>query len=294
MKPAPFEYFTPATIDEALSLLEQYGDEAKILAGGQSLVPMMNFRLVKPSCLVDINRIANLSYIEQSNGTLRVGALTRHRSLEKSALVREKNGLALEAVRLIGHPAIRARGTAGGSVAHADPTAELCTLLAVMGGSVQAVGPQGKRLIPWQDFFLSYFTTSLEPTEICAEIVLPVLPPGAGWAFEEFTRRHGDFSIVGVAVVIEADQQGRCAEARLAVGGAGPTPIRATAAEQFLKGEALTDRVFEEAGRHAAGQMDPDSDLHATAEYRKQLIGVMATRALTRAHGRMANTSNRR
>src|SRR5579872_7366249 len=270
MKPAPFEYFAPATVDEALSLLGQYGDDAKILAGGQSLVPMMNFRLAKPACLIDINRLPNMSYIDQSNGTLRIGALTRHRSVEKSALVLEKNGLAVEAVRLIGHPAIRARGTVVGSIAHADPTAELCTLLAAMDGSVQAIGLNGKRSIPWQEFFLSYFTTSLEPTEICAEIRLPVLPDGAGFAFEEFTRRHGDFGIVGVAVVLQSDVQGKCAAARLAVAGAGPTPVRATDAEQFLKGESLTDRVFEEAGQRAAARVDPDSDLHATGEYRRQ------------------------
>ena len=291
MKPAPFEYFTPSTIEETIALLEKYGDDAKLLAGGQSLVPMMNFRLVRPQCLIDINKLPNLSSIERVNGQLRIGALTRHRSLERSVLVREANGLAFEATQLIGHPAIRSRGTIGGSISHADPTAELCTLLAVMDGSVVAAGPSGKRDIPWQDFFLSYFTTSLEPTEMCVQITLPVLPPGAGWAFEEFTRRHGDFGIVGVAVVLQSDDRGNCSEARIAIAGAGPTPVRATGAEQLLKGVSLEGRAFEEAGQQAAAEVDPDSDLHASAEYRRQLIKVMTTRALAKAHGRLTKVS---
>ena len=293
MKPAPFEYFAPETTEEALALLEQYGEDAKILAGGQSLVPMMNFRLVKPSCLIDINRLRELSYIKRRDGTLHIGALTRHRMLERSPLIREIQGLALEAVRLIGHPAIRARGTVGGSIAHADPTAELPAVLAAMDGWIEATGPQGKRSIPWQEFFVSYFTTSLEPTELCSEIVLPVLPQGSGWAFEEFARRHGDFAMAGAAAVISIDSQRRCALSRLALAGAGPTPMRASGAEELLRGEILTDRVLEEAGRLAAEQVEPDSDLHASAEYRRQLIRVMATRALKRAFAGAGNAGRK-
>jgi CO/xanthine dehydrogenase FAD-binding subunit len=283
LKPARFQYFAPDTVGEVFSLLDRFGDDAKILAGGQSLVPMMNFRLVRPGSLIDINRLPNLSYIEQIDATLRIGALTRHRALERSPLIREKHGLVLEAVRLIGHPAIRARGTAGGSFAHADPTAELPAVLAAMDGSVQAVSSRGQRTIPWQDFFVSYFTTSLEPAEMCTEISLPMPPPGAGWAFEEFTRRHGDFAIAGAAAVLAAGDQGRCTLARLALAGAGPTPIRANGVEEFLHGETLSDRVLEEAGRRVAKEVDPDSDLHASREYRRHLLGVMATRALKRA-----------
>ena len=286
MKPAPFEYFAPSTLDEALALLQRHGEDAKVLAGGQSLVPMMNFRLVRPKCLVDINRLSNLSYILESDGKLKIGALTRHRALENSELVRHKNGLLSEAVRLIGHPAIRTRGTAGGSVAHADPTAELPTVLAALDGDVLAVGPRGRRSIGWRGFFLSYFTTVLEATEICAEIIVPVLSPQAGYAFEEFTRRHGDFAMAGVAAVLEVDGQNRCTLARLAVAGAGPTPVRAGAAEQFLKGETLSERVLEEAGRRVAEEVDAESDLHASREYRRHLAGVMATRALRRARQR--------
>lgn len=291
MKPAPFEYFAPDTIEEALAHLGEYGDDAKVLAGGQSLVPMMNFRLVRPKCLVDINGLSSLSYITESDGRLRIGALTRQRSLEKSALVREKNGLLHEAVRFIGHRATRTRGTAGGSIVHADPTAELPAVLAALDGEVQVLGPGGQRTIAWRDFFITFFTTALAPTEICTEIILPLSPPKAGWAFDEFTPRHGDFAIAGVAAVLEADSEGRCSRARLAVAGAGPTPLRATAAEQFLRGELLSEHALEEAGRLVSEQVEPDSDLHATAEYRRRLAGVIAARALKKAWQRLRERS---
>ena len=287
MKPAPFEYHTPGSVEEAVGLLNQYGEDAKILAGGQSLVPMMNFRLVRPKHLLDINHIPNLSYIKENGGKLMIGGLTRHRMLEFSPLIREKYGLLLEAVLLIGHPAIRTRGTIGGSIVHADPTAELPALLVALDGEVQVTGPNGKRSIGWRDFFVTYFTTTVEPTEMCTEVVLPMPSEKAGWAFEEFAHRHGDFGIVGVAVVIEADAKNRCTQARLAIAGGAPTPMRATAAEEFLKGKELTPQVFSEAGQKVAGEVEPDSDLHATADYRRHLAAVMTERALTRAVERL-------
>jgi len=288
MKPPPFDYFAPATLEEAVALLEKHGDDAKVLAGGQSLVPLLNFRLVRPKCLVDINHIAGLDYIKESDGKLRIGALTRHRAVETSPLVRQKNGLLFEAVQLIGHPAIRTRGTVGGSIAHADPTAELCAVMVALDGEIQAAGPGGRRRsIGWKDFFVTYFTTTLEPGEICAEVILPMLSPKAGWAFEEFAHRHGDFAIVGAAAVIEADAKNRCTQARLAISGAAPMPVRATTAEKFLQGQELTAKTLEEAGRHAAEQVEPDSDLHASAEYRQHLAAVMTTRALKRAVERL-------
>ena len=287
MKPAPFDYFAPATVEEAVALLEQNGEEAKVLAGGQSLVPLLNFRLVRPKALIDINGIPGLSYLKEDNGRLRIGALTRHRAVEHSPLVQQKHGLLFEAVKLIGHPAIRTRGTVGGSIAHADPTAELPTLLTLLEGEVQAAGPQGRRTIKWQDFFVSYFATALEPGEICTEVVLPFPSPTAGWAFEEFCRRHGDFGLVGVAALIESDGKNRCTEARLAIAGVGPMPVRATAAEQFLKGQELTADAFEQAGQRVAEQIEPDSDLHASAEYRRHLAAVITARALARARERL-------
>ncbi|HXV29064.1 MAG TPA: xanthine dehydrogenase family protein subunit M [Sinorhizobium sp.] len=283
MKPAPFEYFAPASIEEALGLLQEHGEEAKVIAGGQSLVPMMNFRLVRPACLIDINRIGGLSYITEQGGELRIGAMTRQRALEESPLLREKNGLLVEAARLIGHPATRSRGTVGGSVVHADPTAELPVALSVLDGSIEVAGPGGSRTIGWRDLFLSYFTTTLEPGEICTEVRVPVLPSGAGWAFEEFTRRHGDFAIVGVAAVVELTPEGRCDGARLALAGGAPTPLRAEAAENFLQGKEMNDAVVAEAGQLAAGQVEAESDLHASGEYRRHLAAVMTRRALTKA-----------
>jgi CO/xanthine dehydrogenase FAD-binding subunit len=283
MKPAPFEYFAPASVEEALGLLQEHGEEAKVLAGGQSLVPMMNFRLVRPACLIDINRIGGLSYISEQGGELRIGAMTRQRALEESAVLRERNGLLVEAARLIGHPATRSRGTVGGSIVHADPTAELPVALAALDGSIEVAGPAGSRTIGWRDLFLSYFTTTLEPGEICTEVRFPVLPPQAGWAFVEFTRRHGDFAMVGVAAILELGADGRCSRARLALGGAAPTPLRAEAAEGFLQGKELSETVLAEAGRIAAEQVEAESDLHASAEYRRHLAAVMTRRALAKA-----------
>ncbi len=288
MKPAPFDYAAPATVDEAVTLLAARGDEAKILAGGQSLVPMMNFRLVRPTCLIDINRIDSLAGIAERDGRLHIGAMTRHRAVERSALVGEKNGLLAEGVRLIGHAAIRSRGTVGGSIVHADPTAELPAILAALDGAVKVVGPNGRRTIGWRDLFQTYFTTSLEPSEICEEVIIPILPPDAGWAFEEFARRHGDFAVVGIAVVLRAEG-GRCTEARIAVTGAGPTPVRAAEAEACLTGEAPTPALFEEAGRRVAEAVEPDADLHASEAYRRHLAKVLTVRALKRAAARLEN-----
>jgi CO/xanthine dehydrogenase FAD-binding subunit len=287
MKPAPFEYFAPETLPEALALLEEHGEDAKILAGGQSLVPMMNFRLVRPKVLVDINQVAGLSYIRESEGQLRIGAMSRHRDVERSLVVERLNGLLFEGIRYIGHSAIRARGTVGGSIVHADPTAELPLMLAVLDGEVRVIGPRGRRAIKWDEFLLSYFTTAIEPDEICEEVVMPVLPSTAVWGFEEFTHRQGDFAIVGVAAVIEADAARRCVSARLAVSGAGAMPVRARAAEEFLIGQPLTQHVFAEAAQLVSREVEPESDLHASEAFRRDLAGTMAARALQRAAKRL-------
>lgn len=288
MKPAPFEYFAPETVTEVLALLEEHGEDAKILAGGQSLVPMMNFRLVRPKALVDINNVAGLAYIREDDGLIRFGAMTRHRDLERSSLVQRLNGLLFEGVRHIGHVAIRARGTVGGSIVHADPTAELPLMLAALDGAISVVGPNGRRVINWDDLFLTYFTTSIEPGEICEEVIMPVLTPKSGWGFEEFTHRHGDFAIVAVAAVVEADEDKKCRVARLAVGGAAATPVRVRAAEQFLSGQPLTESAMAEAGRIVASEVQPESDLHASEKFRRDLAGTMTVRALQHASKRVA------
>jgi aerobic carbon-monoxide dehydrogenase medium subunit len=287
VKPAPFEYFAPETVPEVLALLGEYGDDAKILAGGQSLVPMMNFRLVRPKVLVDINHVGGLSYIRESNGHLLIGAMTRHRDVESSLVVDQRNGLLADGVRYIGHGAIRARGTVGGSIAHADPTAELPLMLAALEGDVRVVGPHGRRSIPSDQFFLSYFTTSMEPGEMCEEVAIPVLPAGTAWGFEEFSHRAGDFALVAVAAVVAADSARRCGSARLAVAGVGATPTRARRAEQFLVGQPLTPSILREAAQIVSSEVEPESDLHASAAFRRRLAGTMATRALERAAARL-------
>ena len=217
---------------------------------------------------------------------LRIGAMTRHRDVERSPLVERLNGLLFEGVRYIGHGAIRARGTVGGSIVHADPTAELPLMLAALDGEVRVAGPRGSRCIKWDDLLLSYFTTSIEPGEICDEVLMPVLPPSAGWGFEEFTHRFGDFAIVAVAAIVQVDSTRRCTEARLAVGGASATPIRIRAAEQFLIGQSLTEAVLGEAAQIVSRDVEPESDLHASDVFRRHLAGTMAARALRRAANR--------
>ena len=292
MKPAPFEYFAPDTLPEALSLLAEHGDDAKILAGGQSLVPMMNFRLVRPKVLIDINRIDGLGYIDERQGRLHIGAMTRHRDVERSPLVERTNGLLFESIRYIGHSAIRTRGTIGGSIVHADPTAELPLMLATLEGEVRVAGPAGSRTIPWNELFLTYFTTSMQGDEICEEVIMPVLPKNAGWGFEEFTHRLGDFAIVGVAVIVETDGTGRCRHARVAVAGAGATPVRVRNAEAFLAGQLPTDAVFGEAARVVSAAIEPESDLHASDSFRRHLAGTLTVRALKQARTRLKNVEH--
>ncbi len=286
MKPAPFEYHAPATVEEALALLARYGGEAKVLAGGQSLMPLLNFRLSRPAALVDINRIDALSYIKEGNGALRLGALTRQRAIERSALVRSRLPLLTEATALVGHLPIRTRGTIGGSLAHADPSAEYPAVLTALEGEVVARGPGGERILRADEFFLTYLTTRLAPDEILTEVRLPGWPAASGWAFEEFSRRHGDFAIVGIAALL-VGEGGRCTQARLAAAGVGPTPIRLRAAEEIVERGRLEEQTFQEAGARAAQLVTPDADIHASADYRRHLTRVLVVRALRKAAGRL-------
>jgi carbon-monoxide dehydrogenase medium subunit len=286
MKPAKFEYHTPATTEEAIDLLQRYGGEAKILAGGQSLVPLMNFRLSRPAALIDINRIGALAYVEEDGSRLRLGAMTRQRAIEHSALVRSRVPLLTDATALVGHLPIRTRGTIGGSLAHADPAAEYPAVVTALEGELVARGPRGQRTIRAEEFFVAYLTTSLAPDEILTEVRLPIPPPGAGWAFEEFSRRHGDFAIVGIAALLVAEG-GRCTKARLATAGVGPVPVRLRGAEEILERDGLEERSFKEAGARAAEQVSPDGDLHASADYRRHLTNVLTVQALRKAAGRI-------
>lgn len=286
MKPPRFDYLDPVTADETVALLGQYGDGAKILAGGQSLVPLLNFRLVRPQVLIDVNGVASLDYIQERDGALAIGALTRQQELERSALVRARCPLLADAVRYVGHAVIRNRGTAGGTVAHADPAAELPTVLTALGATAVARGPAGEREIPAREFFVSYLTTALSPDELLVELRLPVLPPGTGTAFLEVSRRHGDFALVAAAAAVALHADGTCRGGWLALGGVGPVPFDASREAALLCGGKVDERAIAEVARRAAERIDPDSDLHASREYRREVAAVLARRALVAAAAR--------
>jgi aerobic carbon-monoxide dehydrogenase medium subunit len=286
VKPARFAYHAPATVDEAVALLTRYGGEAKLLAGGQSLMPLMNFRLARPAALIDLNAIASLAYIREDDGQIRFGAMTRQRAIEFSPVVRRRLPLLAEATTLVGHLPIRTRGTIGGSLAHADPSAEYPAVLAALDGVVVARGPRGERTLRAADLFQSYLATSLAPDEILVEVRLPAMPDGAGFAFEEFSRRHGDFAIVGIAATLVVHGE-RCTAARLVTAGAGPVPTRLRQAEEVLEREGLSDAAIEAAARRAATLVEPDTDIHASAAYRRNLTRVLTGRALRRAVARL-------
>lgn len=283
MKPAPFKYLAPRSRPEALDALRRFGPDAKILAGGQSLVPLMAMRLARPAIIIDLNRIKDLAYIKTNRGGLAVGAMTRQRIAEMHPLVARHLPLLAEALRWVGHAQIRTRGTIGGSLAHADPSAELPAVAAVLGARFVIASARGGRIVGPEQFFVGYLTTALKPHELLTEIRLPALPPGAGWAFHEVARRHGDFAVAGVAVVVRLGADRRCVEARLAFTGVGPGPVRVPDAEAHLAGKRLTEATVQEAGRIAQAALDPDGDIHASAAYRKHVAGVLAVRALLQA-----------
>ena len=282
MKPPPFAYHVPANLEDTFDLLERYGDDAKVLAGGQSLMPLLNFRLSYPSALIDINHVVYLSYLQQKAGQIRIGALTRQRTIEFSELVRRQLPLLYEATMLVGHLPIRTRGTIGGSLAHADPAAEYPTVALVLDAELVLQGPSGQRVLPAEEFFVNYLTTALAPNEVLTEIRFSPSPRTSGWAFEEFARRHGDFAVVGVAGVIDTDGE-QCRTARLAAAGVGPTPIRLRAAEHILTHEGVTEQAVQRAAAKAAELVEPDSDIHASADFRRHLTQVLTRRAIQRA-----------
>ena len=282
MKPAKFEYHAPASVDEAVAILGRYDGEARVLAGGQSLVPMMNFRLATPKAIIDLNQIAGLGYVEEEGPVVRIGAMTRQRRLEFDPLVAAKLPLLREALRLVGHLPTRSRGTIGGSLAHADPSAEIPMVLQTLEGEVVARGPQGERRIPARELFQAALTTSLAPLEIITEVRFPAMPANAACAVEEFARRKGDFAIAAVAVMLLRDGE-RGAKVRMATAGVGPASIRLRDAEAILEQKGLTEAAIAEAADKASAEVDPVSDLNGSAEYRRHLTGVLMSRAVLRA-----------
>jgi CO/xanthine dehydrogenase FAD-binding subunit len=288
MKPAPFTYAAPSTVEEAIALLAEHGDTAKLLAGGQSLMPLMNLRLARPQYIIDLNRIAGLDSIQEHDGALVVGTMTRQRSLERVPTVRQYYPLLSEATTLIGHVAIRNRGTVGGSIAHADPAAEQPAVLLAHGGSVQVQGPRGTRQIVADSLFRTYLTTDLEPDEILTEVHFPRWSLGTGWCFMEESRRHGDFAMVGVAVLLTLDAARQCTEVAVALCGVGDRPHKVAAAPTLLLGHPLDEARLRAVAQAAASEIEPDSDLHASAEFRRHLSAVLTQRALRKAAERAA------
>jgi aerobic carbon-monoxide dehydrogenase medium subunit len=286
VKPAPFEYFEPASVEEAVGLLAEHGDGAKLLAGGQSLVPLLAFRLVRPACLVDLNRIDGLAAIEACDGGVAIGAMARQRALERSALVRARAPLLHEAARLIGHPQIRNRGTVGGSLAHADPAAELPAVVTALDATLIAQGPAGRRELAARDFFRSYLTTALATAEVLVEVRLPAGPPRTGGACLEVSRRPGDFALIGLVAVVTLDGEDVCRRARLVFFGAGPVPKVADGAERELVGQPIGEGTLARAAAAAAEELSPDSDIHATADYRRRVGGALVRRAVSLAAAR--------
>ena len=299
MKPAPFDYYAPTSVDQALDHMAQLGYGAKLLAGGQSLIPTMNFRLAQPPALIDLNNIPDLAYIRPSDdGGVLIGAMTRQSTVERDPLVAQRAPLVRACMPFIAHPQIRTRGTLGGSIAHADPAAELPSVTVALGARYRVRSKKGERWIPAQEFFVGLFTTQLQPDEIVVEVALPPIPrtplrdvpSRSGWSFQEVARQHGAYGLVGVAAVVTLDEKKRCQMARMVFLSCGEKPMLAQQAAKTLVGQSPTPEAIRAAAEAAAkDDVDPSSDIHASAAYRRHLVKVLAVRALTEAFQR-ANT----
>jgi CO/xanthine dehydrogenase FAD-binding subunit len=288
VKPAPFEYDAPKELGGALDLLARYGEDAKVLAGGQSLVPLLNFRLARPERLIDVNRIDELAYIRKRDGSLHIGTLARALTLERSSLVAAGWPLLSEAVRFVGHPAIRARGTVGGSVAHADPAAELPAAFVALEARFHVRSARGTRSLTSGELFVTHLTTSLEPDELLVAIEVPPLPPGAGTSFVEHARVHGDFALAGVAALVVRGENGTCEQAAIALANAAPTPVRVPEAEEALAGERIDGPAARAAAALAAAAVDVPAD---AGRYRRALVTELTARALVAAARRAEITA---
>ena len=282
MKPAAFAYVVVDSVEMALAALSQAGGDAKILAGGQSLVPMLNFRLLRPSVLVDINRIPGLAFIEETGASVRIGALARHHQLETSPVIAKHFPVIAAAMAHVAHLAIRNRGTIGGSLSHADPAAELPMMAMLLDAELQIASTKGKRTIAARDFFLDALAVDLAEGELVTEIVLPKLPAKTGWGFEEVSRRAGDFALAAVAATINVTD-GKITHARIAITGVAPTPLRVAAAEKSLIGKPLGAKLLDSVIAAVRSAAKPNADLHASVEYRRHLAGVLAGRAVEAA-----------
>ena len=291
MKPPVFEYAAPRTVAEAARLLGAHDGEAKVLAGGQSLMPLLAMRLSRPTLLVDLGRIEGLEYVRDEGGEIAIGAMTTKTAVLRSPIVASRAPLFAEATRLIGHPQIRNRGTVGGSMAHADPAAEYPAAALVLGARMRAASEAGERTIDAAEFFVMALTTALSPGEILTEVRVPAQAPRSGWSILEVSRRHGDFAMAGAAVTLSLAAE-KIASPRIVLFGIGTAPVRAHTAEEAIDGQrpgATALRAAAERARAAAGE--PLADLHASAEYRRHLAGVLVERALAQAVARAGGTS---
>ncbi|HEX8318552.1 xanthine dehydrogenase family protein subunit M [Longimicrobium sp.] len=287
MKPAPFEYHRPDSVEEALSLLAEHGYDAKLLAGGQSLVPAMNFRMAVPAVLIDLNRIAGLDGIAEVDGGLRIGAMVRQRAAERDPLIAARAALISETLPFVAHAQIRNRGTMGGSIAHADPAAEMPAVMLALDARFRLRGPNGERLVTAGEFFTGLFGTALEADEMLTEIELPAAGPRTGWAFDEVSRRHGDYALAGIAATVQVDEAGRCSSARIALLSVGEGPVLAAEAAAALVGQAPDEAAIRAAAEAASERdVDPPGDIHASPEYRRQLVKVLVQRVLPRGFER--------
>ena len=286
MKPAPFVYHRATAVDEAIALLEQYEGDAKLLSGGQSLIPIVNMRLARPAALIDLNGIPGLAGIDEvADGRIRFGALTRHRIVEHSELVRTKLPLLSHAMPYVGHVAIRSRGTFGGSIAHADAAAELPAMATMFDAEITVTGPNGDRTSNWSDFFVSYLETNIEMNELVTSVSFQVPPPGMTWAFREVARRHGDYALVGCGVMTLLDEDSTIAEARIVLMGVDAIPKRLLDAEARLVGLKPGLEAFREIAHDAAQALEPNGDIHATPEYRKVVSAKLVRDLLAVATG---------
>jgi len=286
MIPRSFEYYSPRTLDEAVALLQKLGPDAKLLSGGQSLIPMMKLRLLSPEYIVDINRIPNLDYITESDGHLKIGALAREHELESSDVVKQKFPILADTAKVIADPLVRSQATICGNLAHGDPANDHPATMLALGVTVVATGPNGQREIAIEDFFPGLFTTALEPEEILTEIRVPTPPPRSGGAYLKLERKVGDFATAGVAVLITLDESGACKRAGVGLTNVGMTPIKAKQAEGFLNGKQLDDATIQQAAELAASESQPMDDIRGSADYKRDLVRVLTARALTTALNR--------
>jgi len=284
MRPKSFDYHQSSTVEQAIDLLESLGEEAKVLAGGLSLVPMMKLRLAAPEHVIDITKIPTLSYVTEGNdGSLSIGGLTAYRTLAESKLVQSKCPILAEVSRAIGDVQVRNRGTVAGNLAHADPSSDLTPVILALNAELVTVGSKGERTIKADDFFLDFFTTSLQPTELLVEIRIPAMLPNTGGAYKKLTQRAGDYAIASSAVVMTLDQKDICKTIRVVLGSVASVPGRAKQTEEALLGKRLKDDLIEESSELASQGIQPPADVHATSEYRTEMAKVMTKRALQEA-----------